>query len=92
MWKHKKNYLYFVKTLGQRSSYRFAWPSNEQLPNDNLSVHCSISVCHNKTDVPTRDLRISGAKQVKTVLDKIYENASIYLDRKYKIYESIYLN
>ena len=59
---------------------------------DNLSVHCSISVCHNKTDVPTRDLRISGAKQVKTVLDKIYENASIYLDRKYKIYESIYLN
>ena len=59
---------------------------------DNLSVHCSISVCHHKTDIPTRDLRISGAKQVKTVLDKVYENANIYLDRKYNIYKSIYLN
>lgn len=59
---------------------------------EKLNVHCSISLCHKNKEVATRDLRISGAKQVKTVLDKVYEDANIYLDRKYQIYKAIYLN
>ena len=60
--------------------------------NNNLSVHCSISLCHKNDNVTTRDSRISGAKQVKKVLDKLYENANMYLDRKYQIYKSLYLD
>jgi intein-encoded DNA endonuclease-like protein len=58
---------------------------------DKLSVHCSISLCHKKDDISTRDLRISGAQQVKKVLDKIYENANMRLDRKCQIYKALYL-
>lgn len=58
---------------------------------DKLSIYCSISLCHEKDDILTRDLRISGAQQVKKVLDKIYENANMRLDRKYQIYKTLYL-
>jgi intein-encoded DNA endonuclease-like protein len=55
-----------------------------------LGIHSSISICHNNIDSPTRDLRISGGKQVKLLLDTLYNNADMYINRKYNLYKSIY--
>lgn len=55
-----------------------------------LNIHCSISVCHKRVDSPVRDLRVSGSKQVKVLLDELYKNADMYIDRKYNLYKSIY--
>lgn len=35
-------------------------------------------------------LRISGGKQVKLLLDTLYNNADMYINRKYNLYKSIY--
>lgn len=57
---------------------------------DKLDIHCSISACHGNFNSVTKDLRISGGKQVKKFLDWIYEDAELYLNRKYDIYVKIY--
>lgn len=55
-----------------------------------LGIHSSISVCHNNANSPTRDLRVSGGRQAKILLDALYENADMYISRKYDLYKSIY--
>lgn len=55
-----------------------------------LQVHCSICLCHGNSDSPTRTLRIAGGKQVKKFLDWLYEDAQLYLNRKYKVYNDLY--
>lgn len=57
-----------------------------------LGVHCSIWIPHrikNKQNV-TRTLGIAGGIQVKTVLDHIYKDAELYLERKYQYYQDMY--
>lgn len=46
--------------------------------------------CHNNYDVSTRTLQIAGKHQVKRFLDWLYEDAELYLDRKYRLYLSKY--
>lgn len=48
-----------------------------------LNIHCSESVCYNKK---TWTLTVHGNKQVKKLLDFIYEDASLYLERKHTRY------
>lgn len=55
-----------------------------------LTINCGIyrpkySIKRNTT---TRELRISGNKQVKIFLDWLYKDATIWLDRKYEKYKS----
>lgn len=51
-----------------------------------LDVHCSISLSCPKTNKITTTLSVGGNKQVKKVLDWLYQDATIYLPRKYEKY------
>lgn len=58
---------------------------------EKLNIHASISdaSCHNGV---TKVLQISGKNQVKTFLDFIYDDAELYLERKYNLYSNKYYN
>lgn len=51
-----------------------------------LGVNSSILYCHGRKDRPTRDLQVAGRNQVKKVLDWLYSNCDVYLNRKHQIY------
>lgn len=55
-----------------------------------LNVHSFMYSPHHK-DTITRTLGIAGGNQVKKVLDHLYEDAEMYLHRKYEIYENLYV-
>lgn len=55
-----------------------------------LNIHCSVLTPHKGKD--TRDFRISGRKQVKTFLDYIYKDATLFINRKYLTYKTLYSN
>ena len=57
---------------------------------DVLNINSSIFLCHNRDDKPTRTLQIAGRNQVKKFLDWIYDDADIFMDRKYLLYLSKY--
>lgn len=57
---------------------------------ENLNINCSINYCHNNIDSSTRELRISGGKQVKKFLDFIYSDSQVHLYRKFDLYKTIY--
>lgn len=57
-----------------------------------LGVHCTIYIPHrkkNKQNV-TRTLSIAGGLQVKKVLDHIYKDAELYIERKHQYYQNMY--
>jgi len=51
-----------------------------------LKINCYLNTRFPERDNTTRQLFISGRKQVVKFLSWIYDNSSIYLDRKYKHY------
>jgi hypothetical protein len=60
--------------------------------NTELSVHCTIYVPHSKNNKQnvTRTLCIAGGNQVKKVLDHIYKDADLYIERKHQYYQDMY--
>jgi hypothetical protein len=53
-----------------------------------VNVHCSQSLAHSNLDNNiTATLSIGGNVQVKRVLDWMYKDATIYMDRKYNKYQ-----
>lgn len=59
-----------------------------KIVNDTIGVHCSIiKTAKNRT---TYRAAISGGNNVCKFLDWIYENADIYLERKYQLYKEYY--
>ena len=55
-----------------------------------LNIHCSIINIDKKRKIPTYRVSISGRLQCLKFLDWIYDNASMFLIRKYEIYLSHY--
>lgn len=55
-----------------------------------IGVNACIYLCHKNESTTTRTLQISGRNQIKKFLDYIYNDANLYLDRKYNIYQSLY--
>lgn len=55
-----------------------------------LGINACIYLCHKNESTTTRTLQISGRNQIKKFLDYIYNNANLYLNRKYNIYQSLY--
>lgn len=53
-----------------------------------LNIHCSVFYSHHS--LKTKCLQISGGKQVKIFLDYIYDDAELYIQRKYDIYQNLY--
>lgn len=56
-----------------------------------LFINCSIENCANYNGI-TKELRIAGKRQCKIFLDWIYDDAELYIDRKYQIYYDKYIN
>ena len=57
-----------------------------------IGVNACIYLCHKNESTTTRTLQISGRNQIRKFLDYIYNNANLYLDRKYNIYQSLYID
>lgn len=55
-----------------------------------VGVNSSIYLCHKNELTTTRTLQISGRNQISEFLDYIYNDANLYLQRKYDIYQSLY--
>lgn len=51
-----------------------------------LNIHCSQSLSRPKTNQITTTLSVGGNLQIKKVLDWLYQDATIYLPRKYDKY------
>lgn len=56
------------------------------------SYHINIPSRAKENDTTTRVIQINGLSDVKKLLDWIYKDAELYLQRKYDIYKSIYCN
>lgn len=57
---------------------------------EKCQVNKSILQERNKDrECPTYALQYAGNKQVKKILDYLYKNATIYLNRKYKLYKKL---
>lgn len=54
---------------------------------EQLDVNCSLSLSKPKKNQITTTLSVGGNQQVKKVLDWLYQDASIYLPRKYEKYQ-----
>lgn len=57
---------------------------------DKCILHTTADAKENNTN--TRVLYVNGVDNVKKVLDYIYKDAELYMQRKYDIYKSIYCN
>lgn len=57
---------------------------------EKVGINSYIYLCHNNKNTTTRTLQISGRNQIRQFLDYIYCDATLYLQRKYDIYESLY--
>lgn len=55
-----------------------------------LNINCGIYLCHGNKNTTTRTLQIAGGNQVRRFLDYIYNDANLYLFRKYDIYKALY--
>jgi hypothetical protein len=53
---------------------------------EQLNISCSQSLSRPKTNQITTTLSVSGNLQVRKILDWLYQDATIYLPRKYKKY------
>lgn len=59
---------------------------------DELGVNCSQSLARPKTNQITTTLSVGGNLQVRKILDWLYQDATIYLPRKYEKYLELCTN
>ncbi len=55
-----------------------------------FSINCKLTIRHKDRINTTRQIQIGGNIQVKTVLDYLYFNSTIHMERKYKLYRDFY--
>lgn len=61
-----------------------------EILNKKLGIHCGVYKCRKNSKTTTRMMQIAGRNQVKKFLDYIYQDAELFLKRKYEIYRSVY--
>ena len=66
------------------------WKKAAEFLNNKLGIHCGVYKCKKDSTTTTRMMQIAGRNQVKKFLDYIYEDAELFLKRKYEIYQNIY--
>ena len=66
--------------------------SVQTILHEDVGINASIYTCHKNELTTTRTLQISGRNQIRKFLDYIYNDANLYLQRKYDIYQSLYAN
>lgn len=64
----------------------------KEIVDDTLNINCSVSKPNRYNNSITRDFLVYGRKQAYTFLSWLYDNAELFLQRKYDIYISEYKN
>lgn len=64
----------------------------KQIVDNNLDINCSICDCGKNRNPITKTFKVYGRKQAYTFLSWLYDDAELYLDRKYNLYISEYKN
>lgn len=64
--------------------------SIQSIASNDLGINACIYLCHKNELTSTRTLQISGRNQIGKFLNYIYNDANLYLQRKYDIYQSFY--
>ena len=54
--------------------------------NNNFDIKSSLYTRFPERNNTTRDIRVSGNKQILTLLDWLYKDATIFMQRKYDKY------
>lgn len=81
-FKNKKT----INTIWKIVSTKQFCQQTAKILKEELGVNCSISLSRPKTNQITTTLSVGGNQQVKKVLDWLYQDATIYLPRKYDKY------
>lgn len=68
------------------STNQFCW-AVKNLLEDRLNIHFSSKLDHDETNDITSTISVGGNLQVRKVLDWLYQDATIYLPRKYEKYQ-----
>ena len=58
----------------------------------NLPINCSVVSCSKNRNPITKDFKVYGRKQAYMFLNWIYQDAEMYIDRKYDTYINEYYN
>lgn len=81
-----KNSKPYVNTIWKIISTKQFCEQTAKIIKEQLDINCSQSLCRPKINQITTALSIGGNLQVRKVLDWLYQDATIYLPRKYKKY------
>jgi hypothetical protein len=81
-FKHKKT----INTIWKIVSTKQFCQQTAQILKTELGINCSQLLSRPKTNQITTTLSVGGNLQVKKVLDWLYQDATIYLPRKYEKY------
>jgi hypothetical protein len=82
-FKNKKT----INTIWKIISTKQFCQRTSQILKEELGINCSQSLSTPKKNKITTTLSVGGNLQVKKVLDWLYQDASIYLPRKYNLYQ-----
>lgn len=72
-------------------TFKFCTQLKEIIEN-RLNIHCSVICINKKQQIDTYRISISGINQCVKFLNWLYEDAELYLYRKYELYLSRYVN
>lgn len=78
-----------IKTVDICGTYNFCVKLKEVIET-RLNIHCSVIKTSNDPERATYRTTISGGIQVSKFLDWIYNDANLYLYRKYNLYQKYY--
>ena len=82
-FKNKKN----INTIWKIISTNNFCQQTAKIIKEQLNVNCSLSLSSPKSNKITTTLSVGGNLQVRKVLDWLYQDATIYLPRKYDKYQ-----
>lgn len=82
-FKNKKT----INTIWKIISTKQFCQSTAEILKETLGINCSQSLARPKTNQITTTLTVGGNLQVRKVLDWLYQDATIYLPRKYQRYQ-----
>lgn len=86
IYKNKFKRKKTINTIWKIISTKQFCQQTAKILKEQLGVNCSQSLSRPKTNQITTVLSVGGNLQVKKVLDWLYQNATIYLPRKYEKY------
>lgn len=89
---YKNKLKYSINTIWKIISTKQFCEQTAKILKEQLNINCSQALARPKTNQITTTLSVGGNKQVKKVLNWLYQDATIYLPRKYEKYQEFISN